>query len=786
MTRALALTLIALCATHASAAPQADAPAPAANAKEPIVPVNDALARIEDLKKRVSLEPTEAGQRKAADELVAARQQLIRQHADDPRLPFWFADYAEDSFTIALPSGGDVDRVLYGLSGPEPRRRVRTLVRDMLVASEQAERTAKDSLARTGGDALPTNLSDRLSQVERPRRIPLLRALAEVLQVEVGEFDSTKRRALAEAAIARVETLLPELDDRTASVVSRYAGLAAARIDDERSANRLLALSRQKAGNDEALATLADLAALRAAGLLRGPGAAADAAGLLRGSGSTARRLALAELEARLRRQEQGEAGSSVHPEGIAAAREWTSPFTDLVRRCTPAEAAPMRDAAIARLTMVLNDGITLPEREPMGLLAVANARLDAGQDAAPLQEQLLALSNDTHLPITLRAGALRALARIDMVAEKWSDAADHSLRLAREHGSDPTSPAAMGLAVRISRELDRAADGSDAAARARLEAAIELAIAAFPEHPDQPLWQLERQTLAIEAKAQSRACKLSDRDPAVQAPADATTEWLRARRAAALAWLRLRDGDATGAMAALDASNTALSGASASRRLAVRVAVLAELDRDVGADAELRAAATANPALLSQHTVDRMRALLPAEQLPLKPSATAAPDAAAARRLRDALEMVQCKDAASWTLTGDLLRLRGEPQAALVAYERALAAAPDAREVLLGKAEALFTLGGEQRLAEAMGLHRRLLAGTEMTSDAAQRDRAWWISQLRQLQALQVANRFDERAVMRVNRLKALDASLGGPAFAEAFAALPSVAAPAGAASQP
>jgi tetratricopeptide (TPR) repeat protein len=238
--------------------------------------------------------------------------------------------------------------------------------------------------------------------------------------------------------------------------------------------------------------------------------------------------------------------------------------------------------------------------------------------------------------------------------------------------------------------------------------------------------------------------------------------------------------------MAALDASNTALSGASASRRLAVRVAVLAELDRDVGADAELRAAATANPALLLQHTVDRMRALLPAEQLPLKPSATAAPDAAAARRLRDALEMVQCKDAASWTLTGDLLRLRGEPQAALVAYERALATAPDAREVLLGKAEALFTLGGEQRLAEAMGLHRRLLAGTEMTGDAAQRDRAWWISQLRQLQALQMANRFDERAVMRVNRLKALDASLGGPAFAEAFAALPSVAAPAGAASQP
>ena len=121
---------------------------------------------------------------------------------------------------------------------------------------------------------------------------------------------------------------------------------------------------------------------------------------------------------------------------------------------------------------------------------------------------------------------------------------------------------------------------------------------------------------------------------------------------------------------------------------------VLAELDRDPGADDEVRAAASANGALLAQHTVDRMRALLPAELLPLKPSASAAPDAAAARRLRDALELSQARDAAAWTTAGDLLRLRGEPQAALAAYERALADAPDAREVLMGKAEALFEIG--------------------------------------------------------------------------------------------
>ena len=48
--------------------------------------------------------------------------------------------------------------------------------------------------------------------------------------------------------------------------------------------------------------------------------------------------------------------------------------------------------------------------------------------------------------------------------------------------------------------------------------------------------------------------------------------------------------------------------------------------------------------------------------------------------------------------------------QAALAAYERALADAPDAREVLMGKAEALFALGGESRLAEAMGIRGYLI----------------------------------------------------------------------------
>jgi len=445
-----------------------------------------------------------------------------------------------------------------------------------------------------------------------------------------------------------------------------------------------------------------------------------------------------------------------------------------MVRRSSTQEAPAIRDAAIARLIMILNDGITLPEREPMGLLGNANARLDAGQDATAFSQPLLELCLNAQAPPAIRAGALRTVARIDMAAEHWSDAADRSMRLAREHATDPSSAAAISLAIRIARELDRAADAGDAVSRTRLENAISLGIKGFPEHSDQPLWQLERQTLATEAKAAERASELSDAAPFTQAADDATTQWLRARYAAALACIRLRDGDATGAMAALDASTIALTGSAASRRLAARVAILAELDRDPSADAEIRKAASDCNALLAQVTHERMRALLPSELFPIQPASTPTINAATARRLRDTLELSKNTDAGLWTTAGDLLRLRGDLPEATLAYERALAVAADAREALLGQAEVMFMMGGEKRFISAMAIHRRLLSGREMTANSSLRDHAWWLSQLRELQVLQAANRFDERALIRLNRLQSLDASYGGEDFARAFALLP------------
>ena len=69
------------------------------------------------------------------------------------------------------------------------------------------------------------------------------------------------------------------------------------------------------------------------------------------------------------------------------------------------------------------------------------------------------------------------------------------------------------------------------------------------------------------------------------------------------------------------------------------------------------------------------------------------------------------------------------------------------------------------------MSIYKQLLAGHEYEPNPAQRDQAWWLCQLRQLEILRAANRWDERATMRLGRLKALDESLSSQEFASAFA---------------
>ena len=64
-------------------------------------------------------------------------------------------------------------------------------------------------------------------------------------------------------------------------------------------------------------------------------------------------------------------------------------------------------------------------------------------------------------------------------------------------------------------------------------------------------------------------------------------------------------------------------------------------------------------------------------------------------------------------------------------------------------------------------------MAQSRRGTEVAVKTNGWWLGQLRQLQILETSGRLDEKAVMRLNRLRALDPGLGGEAFAAAFDAL-------------
>lgn len=548
-----------------------------------------ALESIANLKQRVKIAPTPDLQRSAADDLLSVRRGLLSANKNDSRWPIWLADHAEDCFTVVLPAGDDVDKVIFGISGPAARKRVRDLSREMLLAAEDADASAIMVIARKGPDRPTPQLVAQLEQIERARRIPLLRSLAEILNTETAEYDAQKRRAMAEVALARLESLVTELDDRTASIVSRYGGLAAARLGDEQRANHFLSLSRQKAANDEALITLADLASLRAAGLLRGPNQAADAATVLEGTGSIARQLAIAELLCRLRKQALGEQTAQEQ----TTQRAWTAPFADVIRRSPVKDGSATRDAVLAKLASIERDGTTLPERDPMSMIASADQAIDRGEAINDRVAALQSLTTDPVVLGSLQAAALRTLTRMDLAADHWSDAADRSIRLANEHAKDTSSPAAIALAIRVSHELDKGADGQDVVARNRLEKAVNIGATTFPDHPDFGLWQLERQVLATEALADKRKCALTISAPtAVLSQSVVAANELRDRLNAAQAWIESENGNHQVALDCLARSGGQTLGPTGSaRRLSAKISANAALGKDISTDEELLAA---------------------------------------------------------------------------------------------------------------------------------------------------------------------------------------------------
>ncbi len=94
----------------------------------------------------------------------------------------------------------------------------------------------------------------------------------------------------------------------------------------------------------------------------------------------------------------------------------------------------------------------------------------------------------------------------------------------------------------------------------------------------------------------------------------------------------------------------------------------------------------------------------------------------------------------------------------------------PDAWVVMQGRAEALGLSDEIANLAEAMRLYRRLGQGGPGDNVPAE---VWWHAQLGQLLMMEKADRSTQKIPTRIQRLKLIDATLGGEPFQSEFESL-------------
>ncbi len=791
---------IAAAASSAAEPFARQAPSPAAAAGG----VDAMLMRIDRLRRDARDESLSLDARRtAADALLSAGRDLAGQHPTDPRRGEWLNDVAEDCLVTALPIGGDLDAVLLGIpTHAEWQRASATiaLMADAAARGAEAARAALSALEQPGGPPLPESeraLARHLAEVEIPRRSPLLSGFAEGLAAMVLESPGAAASARAGRAASLLLPLLPELDGPTLAAAARQAALAASLAGDRGATETALQAMTRASGPQPPLddSLVAAVVRWRLDGPAAGESSLRAAEARLGDEAPLEARRRLAELEASLRR------AAAAPDDG-----SWSEP---LARLCQPGRtpgsrsaATTLRSAIVARLADVLEGR---PPPPPAPLLDLAWAELclrpGAGTAAGPEEAALRCARVATgSAPAPLRALALRmegeALARAGRAAE----AAEAFARLAREWPADPLAPDAVERAIAIARAVDAAAGGADPAARRRLEEAVRTGAEKFPDHPGRQRWRAEDAVLTAEAAVADPAREAEARESVAAARAalsaladakDLQALGLRARLAWAGAVPALQAGRPDAALLALEQAPppASLPAEIAAPLLAVRAAALAALDRPIEEDAALAAAAPSMDAALEAAAVRRLRAVAPAPA-PLSPPAADTATAATVARLSAWAERRGWRSLESLAARAEALRATGQYQAALPLLQAALQLAPDRADLLLARAECLVLAPPpgqraelERALAEAIRIHRRLLAGTEETADPALRTPAWWLSQLRQLQILERVGRAADDAAARLARLRARDPSLGGPDFRMAFERLAAARpAPAGA----
>ncbi|MBX3355300.1 MAG: hypothetical protein KF724_06345 [Phycisphaeraceae bacterium] len=742
--------------------------------------------------------------RQAAEALLDGTEDLARAHPDDPRVGLWIAGAAEECFTILLPLGGDLDAVLFGLPSHQEWRRTSAGVARMLDLSRRADAAVARSVSQLGEatrslDPDDVELLDRYETVEAPRRVPLLLGMAEALAAALLERDEQGRRLLGESSLDRLGPLLSSLDADALDHAAFAMALAAATSGDRARADAAVELARRPTASPEARMRAEFLAAACLA-RLGAFDAASDRLAQLRERERSARRTDLLDilrrtalLEARILRDASTQAASSHAGEATATAPRpsWTEPLRSLPASAALAERAALRDALLARLVDVAEGSIDTMDDAPLSQLAVAEvlARQGADQDA---QSRVLRALEALRPDEPWRAMALELAARQAARLDQPDFAVDHLLELADSFRSESLAASAVARAVILARAADDGRPGSDA--RTRLERAIDLAVRAFPDHPERASYRTEAAILRIEAAAALRDGRRSTLEEAerelssirsalaAERQSDAASDH-RVRVALALSQLAIAalDGDAALRALALapDPADTPHANA---RLLLQRVPALALLDRPIADDPLITAAlagdmrAAVEPRLVSMATAS-LRTFAP----PLPPGGSATGDPvrrAAAQRLVDFMRSQGEVPDEDLFAAAEALRATGAAGAALPLLQELLVRAPDRADLLFAEAEVLLALPREAaqeqaRLTRALSTYQRFLAGREYSTDPQVRDALWWHCQWRQLECLDRAGTDRARIAARIERLRALDPSLGGELFSARVRAL-------------
>ena len=741
-----------------------------------------------------------SARRSLLDRRIAVRRELLATELDSATELAWRLGLAEDHLLIGLGMSHLGLSAMHGASDAEREAMANRHVEAGRAALQRAEIALEkaiwslEEVPASKRTAAQRNALVDLRETQRDRRLPLLRGVALVHAAMLSE-DASERSRLMQDAREGLADLPGQLEGAASPRASWLLGMATAQAGDYDAAESMF---RDAATHDSA--TRSDILAARLGGVFN----RVVAGGPDRG---------IRSAESIIRRY--GE------PEDRAERIMLTGMLVNLHLQAGAVSDRSGHEAQAVRVLLDLGSHLRSQGLDAAMVEAFVGQRIESlpigsgGQDHLPSEAALILLARSED-----PAGIQGLLARTDLssqtrvralmlecdrleAAGEMQAAAEVAMQAA-ELGQDvPEGGTAAERAARLAMErLQR--DEPDA--RAVAGRALLLLCTKYPERPGIDEWRLAAGRLAMQDGAletarsyyesitpsgpvrlaaivelcevmRSQAVDASSRQRAVDSMRALRLEQDGARADQVdlvIAAVLLDDGRAEDAARVLEGIGR--SALDADRQARFDALVLRSARGDAGA-----MAAAANE-VSRRATADGGAALVTAlstalEQLDLRsqtrgdvpgPEAIAAELLPLAESLEYWLQEQQVEDPAAWSLVADARGRSGEHAASLAIYDRLLQLHPSAGSLLAGRAQALFDLGGTERLAESMQIYRRLASAGMQSAP-----RRWWIAQLRMLQILDSIDRNTEQIAPRIRRLQQQDPELGGADTRRAFEGL-------------